>query len=70
MYNDLNARHNAGKEMSIPALQCAQIICMHFQLQYNIGKDAMLAQVYIVNRTLVLLARLSKLSYTLESLAS
>lgn len=43
---------------------------MHFQLQYNTGKDAMLAQVYIVNRTLVLLARLSKLSYTLESLAS
>ena len=56
--------------MSIPALQRTQIICMHFRLQRNTGKDAILTQVYIVNRALVLLARPSKLSYTLESLAS
>ena len=70
MYNDLNTHCNAGKEMSIPALQRTQIICMHFRLQRNTGKDAILTQVYIVNRALVLLARPSKLSYTLESLAS
>ena len=29
-----------------------QIICMHFQLQHNMDKDAMLVQAYIVNQPL------------------